>query len=393
MRLRFFNTFEPGAPLYRDLLPYLSVRGHEAEVMISRARYRAAARPTLPGIRFREMPAPRTMNGVSLAQKLAAHAGYVLGAAAQSLILPAPDLNVFITQPPLFSAWGVALGALRRQPFALIVMDLYPWVAFAAGVLASSGAPGRTAVKVMTTALRRARRVIVIGRCMAERVQALGVGQDRIRIIPNWLSPEDVRPLPPGDNPLLRRHGLDGKFVVMYSGNHGEGHFFDDILAVARELRDRSDVAFVFVGRGVRRKEVLRARDTHRLQNLICFDFQAYDSLSESLGMGDVHFISLRDGFEGLMVPSKAYGVLAAGRPIIYQGHGSGEIARIVHEEQIGRVVPQGDTTGLRQAILEARQGGMWWAQAGATARRLAETTYHPDHAMALYLEALLEAC
>jgi glycosyltransferase involved in cell wall biosynthesis len=109
------------------------------------------------------------------------------------------------------------------------------------------------------------------------------------------------------------------------------------------------------------------------------------------LAAGDVHFVSLRRGFEGLVVPSKAYGSLAAGRPIVYQGSRDGEIARMIEEEGVGIVVAPGDVEGLAAAFLRARDGHDWRRAAGERARGLAEGRYGPAAALALY-EAVLTA-
>ncbi len=302
--------------------------------------------------------------------------GYAVSAAALSAFSPHSDLNVFMTQPPLFAAWGAALKALRKQPYFVITMDLYPWIAIEAGLLSRGAPTTRTLERLSVATLRRARGVIVIGRCMAERVRAFGVDRSRIHIITNWANTNVVRPVEPEDNELRRTHGLHDKFVVMYSGNLGVSHYFDDLLEVAQQLREQREIVFLFVGRGSRLKEVTTAIEERRLSNVRCLDHQPYEKLAQSLTMGDVHFVSLREGFEGLVVPSKAYGVLAGGRPIIYQGSPSGEIARMVAQEDIGLVTPQADTASLRNIVLQAWRRPEWRKHVGVRARALAESRY-----------------
>jgi putative colanic acid biosynthesis glycosyltransferase WcaI len=390
MRLRFINTFVPVSPLYRDLLPALARQGHEVEVLLSGRRYRdgALAGGWRDDIRCREVPSLPLPERWRTLDRGLSHASFGLGVAASTLLSPRAACNVFVSQPPVFQVWGRALRRLRGQPYACISMDLWPWVAFEAGVLPRDGAAGRALAAAARSALREADLVIAIGRCMAARLVSEGVSADRVRVIPNWAG-GSVRPVDPGANPLRRRLGLQGKFVVMYSGNHGVSHRFEDVLEVARRLKDVRDVAFVFAGDGRRRPEVVSFARRERLANVSCLGLQPQDELAASLSAGDAHFISLRRGFEGLVVPSKAYGVMAAGRPILYQGHPDGEVARVVTEAGIGRVLAEGDVDGLAQAILHARDDATWRAEAGARARALAEGELSARAGVEAYLRAL----
>jgi glycosyltransferase involved in cell wall biosynthesis len=218
--------------------------------------------------------------------------------------------------------------------------------------------------------------VIVIGRCMKEYLVEQGVPQERLCIITNWANESEIFPVPCHANPLRREFGLEGAFVVLYSGNMGASHDFDAVLEVARRLRIMPNLRFVFIGNGVRRKEIERAKDASGLDNVILLPFQPIERLAYSLSMGDVHFISLRDGFEGLVVPSKAYGSLAAGRPIIYQGSARGDV---------GVVVASHDPDALETAILRYYESPALVAEQGEKARQLALTRFSRQHALEQY--------
>lgn len=318
------------------------------------------------------------------------HVSYALVASWVSALSKPVDMNVFLTQPPLFSSWGLFLRLARRQPYVCHVMDLYPWVGFAAGVVKESGALGTTLKYVAVEALKGAKHVVAIGRCMVERLIALGVGPERIRLIRNWANVDKVRPIAPQLNPLRQRLGLEDKFVVLYSGNMGVSHAFDDLVEVAHRLRGVDDVVFVFIGKGTRLRELQRS--TQHLKNVRFLDFQPDELLSESLSMGDVHFVSLRPEFEGLLVPSKAYGVLAAGRPIVYQGTPGSEIGLMVQEEGAGTVVAHGDPAGLEAALLRARNDPGWRTETGQRARVAAETKYCSETFIREYERMLFSA-
>jgi colanic acid biosynthesis glycosyl transferase WcaI len=143
----------------------------------------------------------------------------------------------------------------------------------------------------------------------------------------------------------------------------------------------------VFVGDGQRRTELERAQSAEGLENLVLLPFQPVERLAHSLSLGDVHFVSLRAGFEGLMVPSKAYSVLEAGRGLIYQGTASGEIARLVVEEDIGSVVPLDDPDALERAIRGALADPVTVAGWGLRAEGLAERPYSRASALQRYAQ------
>lgn len=377
MRVRFFNTFEPVSPVYRDLLPLLGGRGFAVEAVITNAKYRAIRDPleeavAHPNVMVTEIP----FGGLGPSgrfKKLSTMSSYAVGAIGRSLFGQSCDLNVFLTQPPLFSVWGYVLRVVRGQPYYCLIMDVYPDLAVHYGALREDALITQVLYATSRFALRKANEVIVIGRCMADYVESMGVSADRIHVIPNWADEDQVHPIEHLDNPLREELGLNDEFIVLYSGNMGAAHDFDDVLQVARRCRDLSDLLFIFVGDGVRRCEIEKAKQRFNLDNVMLLPFQPFDRLAQSLSLGDLHFISLRDGFEGLVVPSKAYGSLAAGRPILYQGSETGEIACMVHEEKIGSVVDCGDVDALEQSILRHFRDRSLCQAEGCRARRLVE--------------------
>jgi len=389
MKVRFFNTFDTAAPFFRTLLPHLASRGHEVEAVLARQQYRPGGLQAVNAdYRIRQVPTVEMSLG-GRGGKLSIAASYSLAAAAVSLPSRWPDVDVFLTQPPLFTAWGRVLRALHRRPYCIVGMDLYPWVAIEAGVVPRRSVRARVAESLAVASLEGASRFIAIGRCMVDRVTGFGISPGRIRMIPNWADTDVIRPVARESNPLRAEHGLEGKFVVMYSGNLGVSHYFDDLLEVACRLRRLPDWVLLFVGSGSRLQEVQDRSRELGLENVRFLGYQDYELLSESLGMGDVHFVSLRPGFEGLVVPSKTYGVLAAGRPVVYQGSATGEIARMLEETETGTVVGIGDVEELEKAILQAYEDPAGRESVGQRARRVAEERYSPGPGVQAYAEVL----
>jgi len=362
--------------------------------VISRAVYRR--RQSLeqaighqPGVRF-----VRTINlGLAARGRMAKVVVmllYVLHAAAYSLFASEVDRNVFLTQPPLFPLWGVVLCRLRRQPYTCVIMDLYPDEAVAVGLMRRDALLTKLFSRLMRLAWHQAEGVIVIGRCMADRLQAMGVPSSRVHFIANWMDERLVYPVEHEDNPLRRQWGLQDKFVVLYAGNVGLAHDFNDVLTVAEQWKDREDVVFVFVGDGSRYGEVKARSEERCLSNVQLRPFQEMDTWARVYGAGDLHLIVLREDCTGLGVPSKTYGILAAGRPILYQGSREGEIARLILEEGVGTVVPLGDVQGLQQGILKYLEQPELGRAQGQKAYELSRGRYSRQRALEQYAAVLL---
>jgi glycosyltransferase involved in cell wall biosynthesis len=268
-------------------------------------------------------------------------------------------------------------------------MDVYPEIAVRAGLLREGSVVERVFRSISRFTLREADTVVVLGDDMKEVALRAGAEESKVIVVRNWADHNKIRPIPPDENPLRKSWGLEGKFVVEYSGNLGVSHFFKDLLPVAESLADHEDICFVFIGDGERRTEVEAYVSSRRLSNVMLLPYQDSSLLSQSLSVGDLHYVSLQRGFEGLVVPSKAYGIMAAGRPIVYQGAENGEIARMVVREGIGRVIPPGDRGGLRDCILSLYRDRENRLTMGAAARRVLEEKYPAAKGLALYRKVL----
>lgn len=396
MRIRCFSAFEPGWSYYRDLLPYLVRHGHDVEILITDSSYRDqrggsfASLMRQQGVRVNVVNAGGGGGAGRGRARVRVYVSYILAAMGRSLFGRAVDANLFLTQPPFFFLWGLVLRILRGQKYMVVLMDLYPDVVFESG-MARRGAPHiRLSAWLTRLGHRSADALIAIGRCTRARMIRDGVHPERIHVAPNW-SNDSVHPIERLDNPLREELGIGNRFVVMYSGNMGVSHYFDDIIEVARRFRGDDNIRFVFAGDGARRQELEQARARAGLHNVMLLPFQPIERLAYSLALGDVHFVSLRSRFEALVVPSKTYSVLNAGRGIIYQGEADGEIARMIGEEDIGVVVPDASPDALEAAIREAVTNSELVRGWGERARALARSTYSREKALARYAAAFAD--
>jgi colanic acid biosynthesis glycosyl transferase WcaI len=182
---------------------------------------------------------------------------------------------------------------------------------------------------------------------------------------------------------LRRKWGLENKFVVGYSGNLGRAHEFDTVLAASERLRHDPRIVFIFIGGGHRMDELERiVKSRHLDASFLLVPYQDRINLKHSLGVPDVHWISLKPAVEGMIVPSKFYGIAAAGRPTIAITAHDGEIARLIQEHSCGLVIEPGQADALAEAITRLSNDPQSLAAMGQRARAMLEA--HFTHRQAL---------
>ncbi|MFZ0436051.1 MAG: glycosyltransferase family 4 protein [Chthoniobacterales bacterium] len=275
----------------------------------------------------------------------------------KALMLPRADVVVTKTDPPMLLILGPFLKYLKGARTIHWAQDLYPEVAEEVGVFSKGGVVAGVIRSVSTHSMLACDAVVAVGRCMAKRLEGRGISQAKIRVVPNTGVEDDIVPVPRENNEFRKRHGLEGAFVIEYSGNLGRAHDFGTVLEAARLLEQRGEtgILFLFVGsgpgEGLLRDEVARMG----LKNIRFLPPQPAEFLSESLGAGDLHLVTMKSGMSGLVVPSKFYGVMAAGRPCLFVGPDESEVARVIREYGVGEVIAPGDADALFRAILRYR--------------------------------------
>ena len=307
----------------------------------------------------------------SLPGRLVNLGSYYLLAALVAFRLPRPDIIVAETDPPLLGALAAVLK--RRWGCRLVynVRDLYPDIAEVNG-----GVRSPLLLDLLRRgndyAYQRADLIVTLGHDMARRIIDKGVPTDKVVVIPDWVDCGRIHPL--DSNPLRRSFG--DKFVVMYSGNLGLSQQLEAVLEAADRLRDDQRILFVIIGDGARKKWLEERARAMELRNAMFLPYQPLEKLAESLSAADLHLIPLAPGAAGCLVPSKIYGILAAGRPFIAMMEEGAEVAQIARESSVGFVVRPGDVDALIGAIRDAVNAPEHLKQMGARARRLAEQRF-----------------
>jgi glycosyltransferase involved in cell wall biosynthesis len=302
------------------------------------------------------------------------------------------DLVVAKTDPPLFSVCAALVTRVRGARLVNWLQDLFPEVASQLGTLAAPAWFHRTLRSLRDRSLRAAVCNVVLGERMRDRVLASGVAAERIRIIENWSDASGVSSLDPAQSTLRAQLGLGGKFVVGYSGNFGRAHDYHTLLHAMRVLSANPDIAFLMVGGGALMTKLRAAVAREGLQQVVFCGYQPREALADGLAAPDIHLVSLLPELEGLIVPSKFYGILAAGRPVIFVGDREGELARVVLRESVGAVVTSGYGDDLVAAIQMLRTDTALREECASRARALFASHYTLDRALGQWHELLAAA-
>ena len=300
------------------------------------------------------------------------------------------DIVIAKTDPPLMSV--VAGPVVRRNGARLVnwLQDIYPETAVELGVPFMRGPVAASLVALRNATLREATATVVVGDLMARKVEALGAPAERIHTITNWCNDEDIQRVAPADNPLRREWNLADKFVLGYSGNLGRAHDFATVLATAERLRDEPRVAFLMIGGGKRFAELAAAVQARGLGGAFRFlPYQTRALLSYSLGAADAHWVSLDPRLEGLMVPSKFYGIAAAGKPIIVIGDPNGELAQLVRRNDCGFAIAPGDSDALTATLRRLSETPQTVSDVGTRARKMLDAHFTRKQGLARWRRLL----
>jgi colanic acid biosynthesis glycosyl transferase WcaI len=325
-----------------DLAEHLASEGYEVEVLASRTRYGAAevvapAREVMNGVHVTRLSTTAFGRRTHLG-RIVDYASFYVKVLIALLFGRRYSGVVFLTTPPLIPFVGRVARLLRGQRYGIWSMDLHPEAELAAGMLKPRSLLARVVGWLDARAYRGADFVVDLGAYMQERVLEKGVLPEKAHTVHIWGGRDDVA-LSRDPNPLTRRLGLDGKFVVMYSGNAGIVHDFGAIFETMRALKDDPQIFFLFVGGGPRRTEVESFASRLGLRNFAYHDYVPRELLRHSLTVAHVHLISLRQEFVGISVPSKLYGAMASARPILFAGPARCETADAITEARCGLTV------------------------------------------------------
>lgn len=361
MRLLLVNQYywpdvAATAQMLTDLAERLVCRGHQVTVICSRRSWRGEGRP-LPkrdlrnGVRIVRVQAVGGAKGATGTRRVLELLSFFLLTAFWSLWITRPDVVVTFTTPPMIGLVGRLLQVLKGARHVHWCMDMFPDLLVASKHIRESGILHRALAVAARSYLSSSDAVLVLGQRMRSRILRYQPPLERLHIVPVWADGARVVPVPRDSNWFIHKHGLEGKFVVQYSGNIGAVESLDTLVAAAEQLASDQTILFLFIGEGADHQ---RLRGAVRQKGLPNFRFEPYqrrEDLAYSLSSAHVHIVYLMPGKGGLRVPSKIYGIMAAGGAVLYLGDRASEVADIVEANAIGFVLQDGDVGRLVSAV------------------------------------------
>lgn len=333
--------------LLADVAAGLVASGHEVHVLASMRSYGGGS-PAFPaesldqdGVHVHRVAATG-FGRAGMVGRAIDYGTFYVRAMRRAMQLPPMDACIVLTTPPFIALVAERLQKRRGTRVVLWTMDLYPEMAVAVGMIRDGGVIHRVLARIAARIYRHADAIIALGERMRDKLIAAGAPTETVSVVHNWVPRDAVRPLPPRGNPV----------TLLYSGNVGMGHELETVVHAIARLGDHSNFRVRFVGYGKLRSQLQKSVADLGLGECITFLPPCpLDELSASLAAGDIHLVSQKPGTQGLLVPSKIYGILAAQRPALYVGPPDTEVAAMLRESGSGILVPSGDVGAAADAL------------------------------------------
>ena len=390
-RIIFLNNYyypdcSATSQLLTDLAEHLAVSGYEVFVVASRRLYNKD-RPMLSRIEERK--------GVQVRRLWTTHFGrnglvgrsfdyvtfHITAFLYLLLLARQGDVVVSKTDPPLIGILAWIVAKLKGAVLINWCQDIFPETAAALGLRVLPGVLTRALIRLRNQGLKAASKNVTISDAMCTKLCREGINRDRILTIHNWPQ-RCIQPLE--SDAVSRRHdwGLDGRFVIGYSGNLGRAHLPDRVLDLVRDVSDMPDVSMLFVGGGRGMKVIRDTAVQLDYTHLIFKPLQPKEELHRCLAAPDLHLISLDPACEGYLMPSKYYGILAAGKAVAFLGNSASAIAQEIRDQDCGIVLEINAQQLWRGKIDELRRNQDKLASMGRNARQLFERRYTAEAAL-----------
>lgn len=258
-----------------------------------------------------------------------------------------------VSNPPLNFFIGYVFWKMFSIRFSLLLFDIYPDILIQSGHLSPDSYLARKWIALNKLSFTHAHRIFTISENLAKEVSKyLPNDKSNLKVVPNWVDSEEIKPVPKDDNPFLHQLGIQDKLIVMYSGNMGQTHDLETIVEAARLLADQPDIQFLMIGDGTKKPKIIRMIDELKLTNVQVLPFQEPEIFRYSIACADVGFVTLSDGFEAYSVPSKTYYLMAAGCVVFAIANEKSELNSLLTKYNFGLRFDPGSAQVVAREIL-----------------------------------------
>lgn len=293
---------------------------------------------------------------------------FMLSVAAKLIFSPNKSAVFTHTTPPTLAILLSFLCKVKRRKFVYVLLDIFPEGLVRVGKLKKSSFIKIVWEKLFRKSLKRSDKIIVIGRDMQDYIiDFYPLAADKTQYIPIWQDEKLIEPLAMHKNPFIRKYELEEKFIIQFSGNMG---LWNDMQVIGKAInKSEENLFYLIIGDGMRKGELLKSIDAVN-DRYMMLPFLPNNEYAQSVATAHIALVTLRDGLEGMAVPSKIIGIMAAGVPVVGIVPGESEIAKIINEEQCGIVVEPGHTGQLIEEINKLKNDETLRMEMGQRGRR-----------------------
>ena len=338
-----------------DVAEAMAKRGYHVLVLTANRGYndpsvKYASKELRDGVDVRRLPLS-SFGKRSILLRLLGQGSFLIQCMVRGLFVGRLSCLLVSTSPPMCSAAALLIAVVRRRPVTYWMMDINPDQMIEMGWIK----PSSPIVKIFNwfnrRILRRSSGIVALDRFMAERVLRKADVKDKLTVMPPWPHEGHLEVVAHEANPFRKAHGLDGKFVIMYSGNHSVCTPLRTVLDAALQLQDDPRLVFMFIGDGTGKREVDDTIAEHQPKNIRSLPYQPLSQIKYSLSAADVHLVVVGPSEVGVRHPCKIYGAMALGRPILLLGPDPCHASDLVDENDLGWHIQHGDVDAAISTI------------------------------------------
>ncbi|MGK7876181.1 MAG: glycosyltransferase family 4 protein [Xenococcaceae cyanobacterium] len=299
------------------------------------------------------------------------------------------DVLLLTTAPPFLGIIGYLAKLCFGMPYVCLLYDVYPDAAVALKTISEKHWLVKFWDEINRIVWQEAKSIIAISPTMKDRIVAKNPKlADKISVIHNWANPNDIRPIPKEKNWFARQHKITDKFTVLYSGNLGRCHDMETIMTAAKLLQNEQ-VQFIFIGKGAKLQVCRDIVSTQGLHNCLFLPYQDKQVLPYSLASCDLGLVSIAPDLEGIVAPSKLYGILASGRPIAAICEPHSYLRQLIEDSGCGAAFNNNDANGLAEFIRYLYLNPQKRDKMGKAARDYLLSNFTPEIISQKYLKVL----
>lgn len=263
------------------------------------------------------------------------------------------DSLFLVSNPPLNFLVGYVFNRLAGTKFNLLLWDIYPDIIIQSNYVSKTSVVARLWARLNTIAFPKAHRIFTVSENLSREISKYSNGSmNNVKIVPNWVDIEEIKPIPKDQNPFIRQHQLENTFIVMYSGNMGKTHDIETIIETARLLRDHPGIQFLLIGDGEKKPKLVKTVAEENMTNIKILPFQDPEMFKYSIACANIGFVTLSEGFENYSVPSKTYYLMAAGCIIFAIANKESEMEVIVNKFDCGYRFNPGSAADIAAKVL-----------------------------------------